>query len=597
MRRLDRLGSVAILALVAALFCAPLFRGLQSMDQESDEAIYSYAVESILETGDWLNPRTSPTTDTVFLEKPPLKFWIVALPIRLGLLPDNDFGLRFWDALFGAVAFLYVFAFGRRLAGWPCGVAALLILYTIDSLLFNHGLRSNNMEASVVLCYAGGLYHYLRWAESHAPGRARAHAAAVGAYFFLGFMSKFVAALFLPAVIGAASLELPAIRAKAWRERRTWAAVLAGVVVLVAPWFVYQSIHAGAAVWSTMVGEHVVKRFRSSLDPAHLRPWYYYFEFLGGGLVKMGTVWAVVGGAALIHVRVVRERWLVGTLVLYWFWLPFVLLSLGSSKLWHYAYPFLPPVGLAAGYAVAAIANMVARVIETITDPARRRSLLLPAGIAGVAARLRATLPRAQRVLFAAGVVFLALAAAGQVFPGPWPVFGLAFRPPQVLQGVLTALLLGLLAGRGAWTARVAVSIWLLSLLPVAEYHWAVRRTTIESHPLRSTRDCIEEVRRTEQAAGRPVRDMYFYFPPTTFLHQHFFYYRHFGWNQNRELPDRTLMRMLDDPAEQRPVLLPEDHLIRVLEAHDPPGMFRASVLVGQGLTVALPGPYARCAR
>ena len=280
-----------------------------------------------------------------------------------------------------------MFAFGRRLAGWPCGIAALLTLYTFDNLLFVHGIRGNNMEAAVVLCYAGGLYHYLRWAESDAPGRARAHAAAVGAYFFLGFMTKFVAALFLPAVIGAASLELPAIRARVWREWRTWAAVLAGVVVLAAPWFVYQTIHAGPAVWSTMLGEHVVQRFRSSLDPQHVKPWNYYFTYLSGGLVNSGMAWPVVVGAVLIHVRVVRERWLVGTLVLYWFWLPFVLISLGSSKLWHYAYPFLPPVGLAAGYAVGALANLAGRVVGAITDPSRRRSLRVPPVIAGVAVR------------------------------------------------------------------------------------------------------------------------------------------------------------------------------------------------------------------
>ena len=37
----------------------------------------------------------------MFLEKPPLKFWIVAAPIRAGLLPHDEFGLRFWDAVFG----------------------------------------------------------------------------------------------------------------------------------------------------------------------------------------------------------------------------------------------------------------------------------------------------------------------------------------------------------------------------------------------------------------------------------------------------------------------------------------------------------------
>ena len=67
-------------AAVALLFCVPLFVGLGLSDQENDEAIYSYAVQSLIETGDWMNPRLAPSADAVFLEKPPLKFWIVALP-------------------------------------------------------------------------------------------------------------------------------------------------------------------------------------------------------------------------------------------------------------------------------------------------------------------------------------------------------------------------------------------------------------------------------------------------------------------------------------------------------------------------------------
>ena len=31
--------------------------------------------------GDWLEPKSSPSETEVFLEKPPLKFWIVAAPI------------------------------------------------------------------------------------------------------------------------------------------------------------------------------------------------------------------------------------------------------------------------------------------------------------------------------------------------------------------------------------------------------------------------------------------------------------------------------------------------------------------------------------
>ena len=86
------------LAVVLAAFCVPLFVGLGARDLENDEAIYSFAVDSILASGDWLNPVLSPFETDRFLEKPPLKFWIVAAPIALGLLPHNELGLRSWDA-------------------------------------------------------------------------------------------------------------------------------------------------------------------------------------------------------------------------------------------------------------------------------------------------------------------------------------------------------------------------------------------------------------------------------------------------------------------------------------------------------------------
>ena len=115
------------LVFVLALFCLPLFVGLGRGDLLTDEAIYSFGVDRILESGDWLAPKSSPHDEKVFLEKPPLKFWMVAAPIRWGLLPHDEFGLRFWDAVFGSLALLYVCAIGYRLAGYMCGISAALI--------------------------------------------------------------------------------------------------------------------------------------------------------------------------------------------------------------------------------------------------------------------------------------------------------------------------------------------------------------------------------------------------------------------------------------------------------------------------------------
>ena len=120
----QRAATALGLAVVASFFGLQLFRGLALQDLSNDEAIYSYAVDKIVESGEWLTPQSSPQTvppgdpadrPNPFLEKPPWKFWIVALPITLGFLPLDEFGLRFWDALFGALVFAYVFWFLSRM--------------------------------------------------------------------------------------------------------------------------------------------------------------------------------------------------------------------------------------------------------------------------------------------------------------------------------------------------------------------------------------------------------------------------------------------------------------------------------------------------
>src|SRR5262245_64481084 len=91
-------------ALVVMLFWLPLYYGLGSHQLLGDEAGHSFSVDRILEIGDWLVPKSSPYPDGPFLEKPPLKFWLVAAGIKAGL-PWNEFGLRFWDPLFAGIAF------------------------------------------------------------------------------------------------------------------------------------------------------------------------------------------------------------------------------------------------------------------------------------------------------------------------------------------------------------------------------------------------------------------------------------------------------------------------------------------------------------
>ena len=117
------------LAFVLVICCAPLFLQLGGLEQRNDEAIYSYSVDRILETGDWLTPRAIPS-DWPFLEKPPLKFWMVAGLMKLGLIPQDDWGMRFPDAVLCTLAFLYIYLLGARLSGPVAGVVSVFLLFS-----------------------------------------------------------------------------------------------------------------------------------------------------------------------------------------------------------------------------------------------------------------------------------------------------------------------------------------------------------------------------------------------------------------------------------------------------------------------------------
>jgi 4-amino-4-deoxy-L-arabinose transferase-like glycosyltransferase len=576
------------LAVVFALFCLPLFVGLGRGDVQDDEAIYSFGVDRLLESGDWLAPKSSPHEDAAFLEKPPLKFWIVGLPIQVGLLPHTEFGLRFWDALFGAAGFLYVFAIGSRLAGAACGVVAVLMLFVHPPLLFEHGLRTNNMEAALFLCYCGGVFHFIEWSRQ----TRGLHACAVGLYFVLGFMTKFVAALFLPLVLGVAALIVPAYRRGVLEHWRQWLKVLALVAGLCAPWFIYAHIRFGAALWRTILAEHVYTRFTAYLDPEHLHPWYYYPWTMYQRFEDAGVAALVIGGLALLLVQTIRRRWAEGTVVLLWFALPTFLISLGTSKLYHYAYPFLPPLAIAGGYLVALVLALApvpcSRALARFNDWASRRG-------PGLLGTLRRGVPKALLLVLAGVSIAVAITA---IVYGPI-VINIGerelFRSSGVFRPMVVAVVGGVLAGAVRSASRAFVAVIVVSMLPLGGYRTSFAALAAAREPKRAASDCILRV---EESLPGPPRGLYLDLPDRVIGHPLYYYYRRIRpWIRPPDAQPQDLARYLYDPQEWRPILVwaPRYQEFRRHPASAAAVLSPPMVAFTNDVLLLLPGPYAVC--
>ena len=243
------------------------------------------------------SPRASRTTTGSFSRSRRSSSGSSPRPIRLGLLPHNEFGLRFWDALFGA---------------------ARLRLRLPDRLPADRpGLRRDRRAGAVrpraaalrprpaQQQHGGPAVPVLLRRHVPLPGLGRdrpyaaaAHALAAGLYFTLGFMTKFVAALFLPLVLGIVGLAAPSVRRRLVATGRSgWASPLSSLA-LVLPWFVWAHLKFGDFFWETIFGAAVVTRFTEFLDPTHVQPWHFYWT----------TMWARLHDAHITWLAARRRR-------------------------------------------------------------------------------------------------------------------------------------------------------------------------------------------------------------------------------------------------------------------------------------------------
>jgi 4-amino-4-deoxy-L-arabinose transferase-like glycosyltransferase len=520
--------------LAALLLCAvPLFLGLDRYDMANDEAIYSYAVHRLLETGDWLNPRSIPD-DGLFTEKPPLKLWLVAGVMKLGLVPVTDAGMRAWDPVFGAGIFAYVFLLGRRLGGAVCGLASAFTLFMIEPFVFEHSVRSNNMEGALTLAYVGGLYHSMRWLESPA-GSAPRHVWAVAGYLWLGFMTKFVAIAFVPIVAAMAGL---------WRTegrptlRQVWAEWWRPAIVAVAaaaPWFLYQTVKRGRLFFDDIFGSHVVRRFTVSLDPEHVQPWYYYPVRTWQVLGESEVAWFVAAGAVLLVWRAVARRDWNARVYLVWWVLPVTTISLGSSKLFHYLFPFLPPLALAGGLAVSTLTAWARKMVGFVPSPDVSR-------LAGVGWFGR---PGVRGIALAVGILAAVVGLwtffAGRLVLSAGDV--VLLRNNSALRPLALAVTLFALAGRTRWILETAVVVAIVWLLPVRLYAERVVSTLDVDRPLAAFEACA----RRQIASGLVEPGLLAAIEGESVSHTYYYHLRHLGpWErvQGDLLTDRLTGHM-----------------------------------------------------
>ena len=410
-------------------------------------------------------------------------------------------------------------------------------------------------------------------------------------------MTKFVAALFLPFVAVVAFVSQPGGFRRLLSKWSDWVLPVLLVLASVPPRFVYQWSQEKENFWAIIFGTHVYTRFTASLDPSHLRSWHYYFTQAWLELEYADSLILVVGGLVLLSWHAWRGHPALARLLLLWWLLPFLLISIGASKLFHYTYPFLPPLALGAGWLCVRLLHLIDARLFALPDSWRL----------DVTAFVRDR-PRLRVILLSTAAVAGMLAIWTMITGQPTIIMmgeTRIFSNSSVPRPLIIAILLTMLATDFRATGKSLVILALLLLLPLQPYEAKVRRVFSIDRPLAAVRDCIL----SQQASGDVSRGGVYLTDPNLVAHPYFYYFRTTGpYKTGPEGSEQEVQARLFDPASQTPIIMSSIEWHRLRAALPPPPSTAdvtprpdpivrelAALQIEPTVVLLLPGEYSAC--
>ncbi len=322
------------------------------------DAVQAQIGRNMLDSGDWVTARLN---GVAYLEKSPMKYWLIAISFRI-------FGVHDWAARLPiALAAIGLCWLTARVGWWAFSEAAglysgLVLSTCIGLFLFTRVLIP---DVTLTLTITLAMWAFLRALDPE-EARPRLWAAVMAASIGAGLLLKGLIA----AVFPIAAIFLYLAFTKSLTDRETWRRlhVLSGVaiaVLIAAPWHVlatlrnppyfYWSFHAGPGeyhgfFWFYFINEHVL-RFLNLRYPRDYntvpRVWFWLFHLL------WLFPWSVfLPGVARLSYRPATKSFdrATNTRLLALCWTSFILIFFTfSSTQEYYSMPCYPALALLVG--------------------------------------------------------------------------------------------------------------------------------------------------------------------------------------------------------------------------------------------------------
>jgi 4-amino-4-deoxy-L-arabinose transferase-like glycosyltransferase len=405
--------------LIVCVASLPLFFwDLQHPGFAAHEGRYAEVAREMLLTGDWITPHLN---GEVFLNKPPLMYWLTALVFHVLGLSETA---RLISGVAALGTMLVLYDLGRRL--WRPAAGTWTAAVYLTALVTTAEARQLRPDSLLTLCVCVSIWGAVRIHRGldGRRGTSPAGLAALWGGVALGIMTKGLVGLLYPALILGSALVLAGRFGEARRYRPGWG--LAIVAAVTVPWHAAAGVANPGFGWDYLVNQHLLffldRKFPRDSIPDPL--WFAW-----GMLAVRLLPWLVLLPTALARqIRIARRLPSLTTwLPLTWLGTVWLVPSLSPARLEHYFIPVVP----AAALLVGALCDDWSRRATSTTHP-------------GLLAE------RGPAVEF---LVLAIVASVGLVLAPP--VLRAAGLPTLVAPASVAGLVLAASSGAAAWLARV----------------------------------------------------------------------------------------------------------------------------------------------
>ena len=344
-----------VLALASAIFLACIVSPPSLMDDV--DAAQPQVARNMLDSGDWVTPHLD---GIAYLEKPPLKYWLIA--VSMSIFGVHDWAARLPLALSAIALCWLVFQIGCWAFSARAGLYSGLVLSTCVGLfLFTRVLIA---DVLLTLTVTLALWSFARALDDNEP-RPRLWAALMAAGIGLALLTKgLIGALFpIAAALIYLAFSRQLLHLETWRKLRVFSGVLI-VLAIAAPWHVlatlrnppyfYFGLNSGPGeyhgfFWFYFFNEHVLRflnrRYPHDYDTVpRLYFWLYHLLWL--------FPWsAYFPAVASLSFRPVDRAGKLRMLALCWTGFVLVFFSFSSTQE-YYSMPCYPALALLLGSAM-----------------------------------------------------------------------------------------------------------------------------------------------------------------------------------------------------------------------------------------------------